>query len=83
LEYIFLYRLFLNSALSSRRFRESDQLPGNVRQKLEALPAVMLKLETCQASGKGQWKVSQPETVETPGWEKKHWSRHCCSSTQS
>ena len=36
------------------RFRESDQLPGNVRQKLEALPAVMLKLETSQASGKGQ-----------------------------
>ncbi|KAI0235361.1 Serine/threonine-protein kinase PLK4 [Lamellibrachia satsuma] len=36
------------------RFRESDQLPGNVRQKLEALPAVMLKLEASQASGKGQ-----------------------------
>ena len=44
----------LNNAFSSCRFRESDQLPGNVRQKLEALPAVMLKLEASQASGKGQ-----------------------------
>ena len=43
----------LNNAFSSCRFRESDQLPGNVRQKLQALPAVMLTLETSQASGKG------------------------------
>ena len=46
--FICLQGLPQNNAFSSCRFRESDQLPGNVRQKLEALPAVMLKLETSQ-----------------------------------
>ena len=38
------------------KFRESDQLPMPVREKLETLPIVMNKLEAAQAANAGHFK---------------------------